>query len=272
MRLHQPVGIFLLLWPCLVSLSMASKGQLDLTLILIFTIGSIVMRSAGCIFNDIVDYKIDGKVDRTKTRPLASKKISRKNAIKLLISLLGVALLLLFFLNRLAILISLASLPLIALYPFCKRFTNWPQLCLGLTFNLGALVAWAAVIPKLSAAPIILYIAFVFWTLGYDTIYAHQDREDDIKLGLKSTAIHLGEKTEKYINLFYTLTATLVVFAFSSVGPSLHFYAFMTLPVIVLFWQVKTLDIDDRANCARRFKSNVLVGALFFVASIAAKV
>lgn len=272
MRLHQPTGTFLLLWPCLISLSMASKGEPDLALTIIFIIGSILMRSAGCIFNDIVDYKFDGKVDRTKDRPLANKKISRKNAIKLLILLLFIASLLLFFLNRLAVLISLASVPLIALYPFCKRFTHWPQLCLGLTFNLGALVAWAAVIPKISASPIILYIAFIFWTLGYDTIYAHQDKEDDTKLGLKSTAIYLGEKTEKYVNFFYTITATLIVFAFSTIGPSLHFYAFATLPVIVLFWQVKTLDIDDRDNCARRFKSNVLVGALFFVASIAAKV
>ena len=271
MRLHQPIGIFLLLWPCLISLSMASKGRPDLTLMIIFIIGSIVMRSAGCIFNDLVDYKIDGKVERTKTRPLASKQVSRENAIKLLISLLGVAVLLLFFLNKLAILISLISIPLIALYPFCKRFTNWPQLCLGVTFNLGALVAWTAVIPKLSTAPIILYIAFIFWTLGYDTIYAHQDKEDDLKLGLKSTAIYFGEKTEKFLNFFYTMTATLIIYAFLATRPSLHFYAFMTLPVFLLFWQITTLDINDKANCARRFKSNAIVGALIFIASIAAR-
>ena len=268
MRLHQPVGIFLLLWPCLISLNLASNGRPDFSLIIVFIIGSIVMRSAGCVFNDLIDCKFDKEVLRTKNRPLANGAISVKDAIKLLVFLLIIALCLLFFLNELAVTISFLSIPLVALYPFCKRFTYWPQLCLGVTFNLGALIAWAAVKSSLSLSPILLYIGFIFWTLGYDTIYAHQDKTDDLKLGLKSTAIKLGEKTEKYLNAFYTIAITTIIFAFGVLGINKYFYVLMALPVMILFWQVATINIYDRGNCARRFKSNIIVGALIFIASL----
>ncbi len=268
MRLHQPIGFFLLLWPCLISLALATNGHPDLSLVIIFIIGSVIMRSAGCIFNDLIDRKFDKEVLRTKNRPITNGTISPKHAIKLLVALLISALILLFFLNELAMTIAFFAVPLIALYPFCKRFTYWPQLCLGITFNLGTLMAWASVRGSLSFSAILLYIGFIFWTLGYDTIYAHQDKDDDLKLGLKSSAIKLGDKTAKYLNFFYTITITMIVFAFCILGVNIHFYVLMTLPIMILFWQVKTIDIYNRDNCARRFKSNAIVGALMFLASM----
>ncbi len=269
MRLHQPIGIFLLLWPCLTSLSLATNGKLNnIGLVIIFIIGSIIMRSAGCVFNDLIDRKFDKEVLRTKDRPITKGTISIKNAIKLLVGLLISAIFLLFFLNELATTISFLAIPLIALYPFCKRFTYWPQLCLGITFNLGTLIAWASVKYNISLSAILLYIGFIFWTIGYDTIYAHQDKDDDLKLGLKSSAIKLGDKTAKYLNFFYTISVTMIIFAFGILGVSTYFYVLMTLPVIILFWQVKTIDIYNRDNCARRFKSNAIVGALIFIASM----
>lgn len=269
MRLHQPAGFFLLLWPCLISLNMASNGSSDITLVIVFIIGSLVMRSAGCIFNDIIDRNFDKNVERTKSRPIASGIITVKQAIKFMASLLFIALLLLFFLPLKAILVSLISLPLIALYPFCKRFTFLAQLVLGITFNLGVLVAWFAVRETLTSSPIFLYIAMICWTLGYDTIYAHQDKEDDIKLGLNSTAIFFGNKTRKYVNLFYTIMATFIIYAFGILKPNLLFYASLSLPVALLFWQVTTLDIDSKTNCNLRFKINILVGALFYLSTFA---
>ena len=268
MRMHQPTGIFLLLWPCLISLAMVNRGELDLALTFIFTIGSILMRSAGCIINDIVDYDIDHKVLRTKSRPIASGEITFPEALKLLMLLLGLSAILLLFLNKQAIIICLSSMILVVIYPFCKRFTYWPQLCLGLVFNIGVLVAWVTVRGSLSLPPIMLYIACVFWTIGYDTIYAHQDRLDDLKLGLKSTAIKFGNKTEKYLNWFYTITATLFIFAGSAAGLNYVFFAFAAIPIVMLYWQVITLSIDDSVNCSRRFKINIWVGAMMFLAVI----
>lgn len=266
MRLHQPTGVFLLLWPCLISLNMASD-EFNLKLILVFVIGSILMRAAGCIINDLVDYDIDSQVTRTKNRPITSGKISFRDAKKFLILLLFLSSLLLFFLNIKAILVALASMILVCIYPFCKRFTYWPQLILGLTYNIGVFVAWLAVQDSVGLPAVLLYIGCVCWTLGYDTIYAHQDLKDDIVLGLKSTAIKFGDKTIKYLNWFYTITSTMFVFA-GNIAIIGHYYnALMVLPICILFWQVKTLEIEDPVNCARRFKSNVLVGALVFLAS-----
>lgn len=271
MRLRQPTGIFLLLWPCLIGLSLAGRGSPDLLLMLVFTLGSILMRGAGCIINDLVDRNIDNKVTRTKNRPITNGKISIKNAVKFLLILLLLSLGLLFFLKPLAIKICLASMLLVVLYPFCKRFTYWPQLCLGIVFNIGALVSWATIHGKISTSAIALYIGCIFWTLGYDTIYAHQDREDDLSIGMKSTAIKFGEKTSKYVNWFYTITATMFIFAGSSAGLPYNFYMFASMPIIILFWQVTTLEINDARNCALRFKANVLVGGLMFLATILPK-
>jgi 4-hydroxybenzoate polyprenyltransferase len=268
MRLHQPVGIFLLLWPCLISLNMANNGVFNLKLTIIFILGSIFMRSAGCIINDIVDYDIDKKVARTKERPIASGELNLSQCLKLLIILLVLSSILLLFLNKLAIIISLSSMILVLIYPFCKRFTYWPQLILGLTFNVGTLIAWAAVRGKIDLPAILLYIGCIFWTLGYDTIYAHQDIKDDLKIGVKSTAIKFGNKTEKYLNMFYTVTITMFAFAGNLVNIGHYYNAFLILPIIILFWQIKTLEINDPSNCARRFKSNILVGLIMYVITL----
>lgn len=268
MRLHQPVGAFLLLWPCLISLNLATNGKPPVGLVFVFIIGSIIMRSAGCIINDLVDRNFDKKVLRTKNRPITSGEISVKNAIKLLVLLLVFALALLFFLSEVAIIISFLAIPLIIFYPFCKRFTYWPQLCLGITFNLGTLIAWAAVKNNISFPVILLYIGFIFWTLGYDTIYAHQDKDDDLKLGLRSTAIKFGDKTAKYLNFFYTTAITLFVFAFGLMRASVYFYCLMVPAIFLLYWQISTIQINNPKNCGRRFKANILVGALIFIASM----
>ncbi len=268
MRLHQPAGAFLLLWPCLISLSLAGRGNINIGLALVFIIGSILMRGAGCIINDLVDRNIDHQVARTKNRPITSGKISLKQALKFLSLLLLLSSGLLFFLNKLAIIICLGSVALVTLYPFCKRFTYWPQLCLGLVFNIGALVGWISLRGSINTSTIILYIGCIFWTLGYDTIYAHQDKEDDLKIGIKSTALKFGNKTAKYVNWFYTIAATMFIYAGSAAGMPYNFYMFMAFPIIILFWQVNTLNIDNPSNCLRRFKSNVLVGGLVFLATI----
>lgn len=260
MRLNQPVGILLLLCPCLISLNMASHGYLDIKLTIVFTLGAILMRSAGCIINDIIDRDIDNKVMRTKNRPLANGEINLFQARKILIILLVLASLLLFFLNKLAIIICMLSVLMITLYPFCKRFTYWPQLMLGLTFNIGVLVAWVSVREAITLPGVLLYIGCVFWTLGYDTIYAHQDLKDDLALGLKSTAIKFGNNTEKYLNLFYTITITMFAFSGNLSNIGNLYNPLLILPTLLLFWQVKTLEIDNQENCARRFKANILVG------------
>ena len=271
MRVHQPVGIFLLLWPGLIGLGLASRGYPDLKMIIVFIIGSILMRSAGCIVNDLADRKFDKEVERTKNRPLVSGEINSNEALKLLGILLVLSGGLLFFLNKLAILISLSSLLLVVIYPYCKRFTFWPQLVLGFTFNIGALIAWAQVQNTINSPAIALYSGLIFWTLGYDTIYAHQDREDDLKIGVKSTAILFGNKTRKYLHLFYTMTATLLTFAGVLSGAGVHYLVILCLPIALLYWQINSLDIDNPSNCLRRFKVNILVGALVFIASLAAR-
>lgn len=265
-RFHQPTGFFLLMWPCLIGLAMAGRGSLDFKLALIFIIGSFLMRSAGCIINDLADIKFDKKVERTKTRPIASGKISKKEAMIVLFLFLALSCLLLLFLNKYAVIISLSSILLVIMYPFCKRFTYLPQLFLGFTFNIGVLVAWAASRGNLSLPAIYLYIALIFWTLGYDTIYAFQDIKDDLKIGVKSTAILFNYKAPKYIKWFYTLTAILFVFSASLSAMPLYFYPLASIPLAILFWQAKTLNIEDKNNCAIRFKANSIVGAAMFLA------
>lgn len=268
MRLHQPIGIFLLLWPCLIGLSMANKGVLNITYTLIFTIGSILMRSAGCIINDIIDYDLDNKVFRTHKRPLTSGELTFKQANYLLFILLACSSLLLFFLNTYGIMICIFSIILVIIYPFLKRFTYFPQIFLGFTFNIGALVAWVTVRNQLDLPALFLYIGLIFWTIGYDTIYAHQDREDDVKIGIKSTAIYFYNDTEKYLNIFYSIAATMFCFAGNLAGVGIHYNALLLIPVILLFWQVRTIDIHDPQNCNVRFKSNFFVGATLYLAVI----
>lgn len=268
MRLHQPVGIFLLLWPCLIGLALASRGNFNINLAIVFTLGSILMRSAGCIINDLVDYKFDKQVTRTKNRPIASGAISKKNAVLCLALLLVSSFFLLFFLNIKAIIISCSSIILVIIYPFCKRFTYWPQLFLGITFNIGSIIAWVTVTGQIDRPAILLYLGLILWTVGYDTIYAHQDLKDDILCNVKSTAIKFGEKTARYLNWIYTTSITLIIFAGGLTKVTTLYYAMMTAPLLILFWQIQTLDINNEKNCSIRFKSNILVGGLIFMAAL----
>jgi 4-hydroxybenzoate polyprenyltransferase len=259
-RFDRPIGIFLLAFPCLWSVSLAARSigdaYPDPFLLLLFLIGAIVMRGAGCTYNDIVDRDIDAKVARTSMRPLPSGQVSPKAAFAFMValSLIGLAVLLAF--NRFTILLGLGVLPIVALYPFGKRISHWPQAVLGLAFNWGALMGWASVLGRLDLAPLVLYAGAVCWTIGYDTIYAHQDREDDGLLGVKSTALRFGRATKPWLTLLYSLAWLAVTIAGLLAGAGFAFLIGMAAAALQLVWQVTTLDINDAENCLARFRSN----------------
>ncbi len=269
-RVDRPIGTWLLLFPCWWSLALAelSKGQVipNPEYILLFVVGAFVMRGAGCTWNDIVDRDYDAKVERTASRPIPSGEVSVTQAVvfALLLSLIGLAVLLSF--NRFTILLAISSLVLVAVYPFAKRYTQWPQLVLGLGFNWGALVGWSAITGEISATPLVLYAGSIAWTLGYDTIYAHQDRADDIKIGVNSTAIRFGEATTHWVSAFYALATALWAVAGWLAGAKLFFFIGLALAGMHFAWQVKTLNINDAANCLERFKSNRTIGIIVFLA------
>ncbi len=270
MRLDRPIGAWLLLLPCWWSLTLGSIGAPHPWLMVLFGLGALVMRGAGCTYNDIVDRDIDAKVERTSTRPLPSGQITVRAATVFLGFQLAVGLVVLLQLNEFAIALGVASLILVAAYPFMKRITYWPQVWLGLTFNWGALVGWAAVYGSLNSVAALLYAAGFFWTLGYDTIYAHQDKEDDVLAGVKSSALALGRHTKAFVALVYAVsialisTAVLVPYPFNAPTAILLIAA-----AAHLAWQVITLKIDDQENCLRRFRSNRDFGLLVVFALIA---
>jgi 4-hydroxybenzoate polyprenyltransferase len=276
MRLDRPIGTWLLFWPCVFGMAlggMADGGSrhiiADLRLVALFAIGAVVMRGAGCTFNDIVDRNIDAQVARTRGRPLPSGAISVRAAWIFLALQCAVGLSILLQLNRFAILLGASSLVLIAIYPFMKRVTWWPQAWLGLTFNWGALLGFAAVTARLALPAFLLYAACFFWTLGYDTIYAHQDKDDDALIGVKSTALLFGANSRPWIALFY-LVALVLFLAAGEAVPSSEF-ALLLLPTAGhFFWQVYRLDIDDPALCLKIFRSNRDAGALLAAAFLAA--
>jgi len=269
-RADRPVGYFLLALPCFWSVALAGRSAgapyPDPWLLLLFAIGAIVMRSAGCTYNDIVDRKIDAQVARTRSRPLPSGQVSVTAAAVFMVALCLVGLGVLLSLNHFSILLGLGVLPIVALYPFVKRVSHWPQAVLGLAFNWGALVGWAAVLGGLAVAPVILYVGAVAWTIGYDTIYAHQDREDDALIGMKSTALRFGRSTQTWLSAFYGLAWSAIFLSGLAAGAGPVFVAGMGLAGAQLAWQVATLDIDDAENCLRRFRSNRGFGLLIFVA------
>jgi 4-hydroxybenzoate polyprenyltransferase len=283
-RLDRPIGTWLLVWPGWWAITLASAltasapdtrpwfGLPDLFLLGLFGIGALAMRGAGCTYNDIVDRKIDAQVDRTRDRPIPSGAVGVPAAVVWLIlqALIGLAVLLTF--NSFAIWLGVASLALIAAYPFMKRITWWPQLWLGLAFNYGALLGWAAVTGGLSAAPLLLYVAGIFWTLGYDTIYAHQDTEDDALVGVKSSARWLGAKTRPF--LFATYAATVILIAAAGATAGLHwaFYPLLALAAAHLAWQARALNIDSPEDCLAKFRSNHHAGALVFLAIVVGSV
>jgi 4-hydroxybenzoate polyprenyltransferase len=228
--------------------------------VVLFLIGAFVMRGAGCTWNDIVDRDYDGRVERTAHRPIPSGQVTVVQAFAFAcgLSLVGLAVLLQF--NTFTVWLGISSLALVAVYPFAKRYTWWPQVVLGLTFKWGALVGWAAVFGSLDWPALVLYAGSILWTLGYDTIYAHQDKEDDALLGLKSTALRLGAATHKWLTGFFAGAVLLWGAAAALAGAHLIAYIALGLVALQLAWQVATLDTEDTDNCLERFRSNRLVG------------
>lgn len=231
-------------------------------MMLLFAIGAAVMRGAGCTYNDIVDRDIDAKVERTAGRPIPSGQVSLTMAIVFLVGQLLVGLIVLLLLNRSSVILGALSLVPIAIYPFMKRVTDWPQAFLGLTFNWGAMLGWAAMTGGLAFAPMLLFVGCVFWTLGYDTIYAHQDKEDDAMIGVRSTARLLDAQTKPWLAGFYVIAWILIWAAGHTAGLGIGFAVGMALVAAHLAWQIIRLDIHDGANCLATFKSNRDLGLI----------
>ncbi len=270
-RADRPIGTWLLVLPCWWSVALATPTWPDVKMFALFAIGSLVMRGAGCTVNDIVDRDFDARVARTATRPIASGVVSVFKALVFLGLLLGLGLIVLLQFNAFAVTLGVSSLVLVVLYPFMKRFTYWPQLFLGLTFNWGALLGWVAVTGNLSPPAIALYAAGIFWTLGYDTIYAHQDKEDDIMIGVKSTALKFADATTPWLFGFYTATVILLGLAGFLAGLGWLFYLSLAVGGLHLIWQIKSVDITDPKNCLSRFKSNRDFGFIVLAGIIAAQ-
>ena len=260
MRLDRPIGWWLLLLPCWWGLFLAQSAQggglPNLWFAFLFLLGAIIMRGTGCTLNDIVDRNYDGLVARTKGRPIPSGRVSVKQAFIFLVSqcLLGLVILLQF--NFYTILLASASLLIVAIYPFMKRVTHWPQLVLGLAFNWGALVGWSAVQGSLAWPPLVLYLGGIFWTLGYDTIYAHQDKEDDVLIGVKSTALQFGENTRGWLIGFFVLALVSIDAALWLAGASFIAHMGVALSAIHTAWQIMRFEMNNSALCLRLFKSN----------------
>jgi 4-hydroxybenzoate polyprenyltransferase len=272
-RIDRPIGTWLLLFPGWWSLSLAAAAAgdwPDWRLAALFAAGALVMRGAGCTYNDMVDRDIDGRVARTASRPIPSGEVSPRQAAIFVIALLALGLLVLVQMNPFAIALGAGSLALIAAYPFMKRFTYWPQAWLGLTFNWGALLGWAAVTGGLALPPLLLYAAGLAWTLGYDTIYAHQDKEDDALVGVKSTALRFAGATKSWLAAFYGLTVLLLAATGTAAGMAWPFTVGIAAVAAHFAWQIATLDIDDPGNCLVRFKANRFVGWLLLAGIVAA--
>lgn len=271
-RLDRPIGTWLLLLPGWWAIALAADGWPDIRLMLLFAIGALVMRGAGCTYNDIVDRDFDGRVERTRLRPIPSGAVSVRAAWAFLIAQCLAGLAVLLSLSPTAIALGFASLLLIAIYPFMKRITYWPQLVLGLAFNWGALMGYAAVRDGLGLAPVLLYLGAIAWTIGYDTIYAHQDKDDDALIGVKSTALRFGAATYKWMWGFYgaMIAALLLVGAAADLG--LIYYAGIIFAGAQLVSQILRLDIDNAGKCLVLFRSNRDFGLIVFAAFVAGRV
>ena len=270
-RLDRPIGSWLLLLPCWWSAGLAAvaaRQQVDLWLLVLFFIGAFAMRGAGCTWNDIVDRDLDKRVERTRSRPIPSGQVSVRAAAAFLVlqALVGLAVLL--QLDRFAIAVGFASLAIVAVYPFMKRFTYWPQIGLGLAFSWGALMGWAATFWRLDPPAYLLYAGAIAWVIGYDTIYAHQDREDDALIGVKSTAILFGARTKPMLTVCYALAVVLIALAGWLAGGGVLFTLGLVAFAAHLAWQIVRLDIDDPLNCLAVFKSNRDAGLILFAALV----
>jgi 4-hydroxybenzoate polyprenyltransferase len=268
-RLDRPIGTWLLLFPGWWSIALAAERWPDWRLMALFGIGAVVMRGAGCTLNDIADRDFDARVARTSTRPIPSGEVSVRQAAAFLALQLGIGAAILLSLDRTAILLGLAVLLLIGTYPFMKRITWWPQLFLGLNFNWGALLGWAAATGGLDQPAALLYLGGIFWTLGYDTIYAHQDKEDDARIGIKSSALALGHRTRPFLFAVYAVTAGLWGMAGS--GLAWPFWAALAGVTAHLFWQAAQVRLDEPFDCLAKFRANRYVGWLLLVGIVAAK-
>ncbi len=289
-RWERPIGWRLLMWPCWWSIALAygfagdgaapiSLGALAVgreagvaAMLVLFLIGAMVMRGAGCTFNDLVDQDIDDKVARTRSRPLPSGRVGYKGALLFLALQLAVGLGILLTFNPVAIGLGFASIALIIIYPFMKRVTWWPQLFLGFAFSWGALLGWAAIAGSISWPPVLLYIGSILWVIGYDTIYAHQDKEDDTLIGVKSTALLFGSQTKEALAALYG--GAFALFAASLIAASMNVVGYLALALVGVHmgWQIRNLQIDDPDRCLAHFKANSHLGWIFFIGLMAASI
>jgi len=269
-RLKKPIGFMLLFWPCLWGLTLVYDFQsisLDYFFYsALFLSGSILMRSAGCIVNDIADKNFDKKVERTKKRPIASGKVSVKLASVYALILCGIAFLVLINFNKLTILMALISMPLAFTYPLMKRITYWPQLFLGITFNYGLVLAWISIANEISIIPIIFYLGAIFWTLGYDTIYGFQDIKDDEIIGVKSTSIKFKNDPKKFLFISYCIFITSLFLIGVLMSFKYYYFIFMIFPILhLLIFQIKRLNTNSPSDCLNKFKSNNFLGLIIFI-------
>ncbi|HSG95456.1 MAG TPA: 4-hydroxybenzoate octaprenyltransferase [Afifellaceae bacterium] len=267
-RWDRPIGWWLLLWPCWWAAALAAvaaeRSLPDLWHLALFLIGAIAMRGAGCTYNDLVDRDIDAMVERTRSRPVASGAVSPLQATIFLALQAFVGLVVLLQFNRFTILLGFASLLVVAVYPFMKRISDWPQFVLGLAFSWGALVGWTAAFDSLAWPPVLLYCAAIAWTIGYDTIYAHQDKEDDAIIGVRSTALLFGARTKPALTGFYGLAVILMAAAFVLIDAGPLAFAGLLAAAGHLGWQVASFKIDDADNCLARFRANRTTGWIIF--------
>ena len=269
-RLKKPIGFMLLFWPCAWGLTLAYDFTKSLNnyffFLILFFLGSVLMRSAGCIVNDILDKEFDAKVFRTKNRPIASGKVSIKLGIFYSIILCFLAFLVLLNFNLFTIILALGSMPLAFTYPLMKRFTYWPQLFLGITFNYGLILGWTSVKGQIDIAPILFYLGAIFWTLGYDTIYGYQDIKDDEIIGLKSTSIKFKGKAKKFLFICYSFLLILFVIGGRFMQFNYNYYILIIIPFLHLYlYQIKVFDLSNPSSCLRAFKSNNFFGLIILI-------
>jgi len=272
-RLDRPIGWWLLLWPCWWSAALAAVAAgspyPNPWHLVLFLVGAIVMRGAGCTYNDVVDRDVDAQVTRTRSRPIPSGQVSAKRAFAFAVALSFVGLVVLLQFNWPTILVGAGSLVVVAAYPFAKRVTDWPQMVLGLAFSWGAFLGWTAVFGRLDWAPVALYLAAILWTIGYDTIYAHQDRRDDAIVGIRSTARLFGRYTKLSIGGLFVATVVALAVAFALAGAGAVAYLGLVAFAVHLAWQVITLDEDDPTRCLMLFRSNRIAGWMPFLGLVA---
>ena len=276
-RLNKPIGFMLLFWPCLWGLTLSYNFNLTLHVFifygLLFFSGAVLMRSAGCIVNDITDKNFDQLVERTKNRPIASGKISTKLGIIYSTFLCVIAFLVLINFNKFTILMALISMPLAFTYPLMKRFTYWPQLFLGITFNYGLILAWISIKNDISLIPIIFYLGAIFWTLGYDTIYGYQDIKDDEIIGVKSTSIKFKSNPKKFILVCYLIFIASLILIGLLMKFDFIYFLFLIIPTFhLIFFQIYKLNTSDPISCLAKFKTNNFLGLLIFVNLLIGKI